>query len=186
MALAQQGLTLEEFLRLPEQEPALEYEEGRILQKVAPKGRHSRLQYRIAEYFNRFAEPRKLALAFPELRVTFGGRSYVPDVAVYLWDRIPADTAGRIADEFSTPPDIAIEIASPEQSVNALVRRCIWYIANGVRVALLVDPADESVLVFRPDQTPRAVRGPEMLELDDVLPGFALTVQELFDSLRVR
>lgn len=93
MALAQQGLTLEEFLRLPEQEPALE-EEGRILQKVALKGRHSRLQYRIAEYFNRFAEPRKLALAFPELLVTFGGRSYVPDVAVYLWDRIPADTAG--------------------------------------------------------------------------------------------
>jgi Uma2 family endonuclease len=186
MALVRQGVTLEEFRRLPEQEPALEYEEGRILQKVAPKGRHSRLQYRIAECINRFTEPRTLALAFPEVRVTFGGRSYVPDVAVYLWDRIPTETTGQIADEFANPPDIAVEIASPEQSVNALVRRCIWYVANGVRVALLVDPADESVLVFRPDQTPRALRGAETLELHDVLPGFALTVQELFDSLRVR
>jgi len=28
-------MTLEEFLRLPEEEPALEYEEGRVTQKVA-------------------------------------------------------------------------------------------------------------------------------------------------------
>jgi hypothetical protein len=33
MAIAQRRLTLEQFLRLPEEEPALEYEYGRVIQK---------------------------------------------------------------------------------------------------------------------------------------------------------
>lgn len=38
------------------------------------------------------------------------------------------------------PPDLVVEIASPRQSINGLVRRCIWYTENGVGIALLVDP----------------------------------------------
>ena len=62
--------------------------------------------------------------AFTELRATFGGHSYVPDVSVYLWERVPLDARGRVANDFVEPPDV--EIVSPEQSVNALVRRCVW------------------------------------------------------------
>ena len=83
MAIAPPTLTIDEFLQLPEAEPALEFEEGRIIQKVSPKGQHSSLQSELVELFNRFARPRKLALAFPELRTSFAGRSYVPDIAVY-------------------------------------------------------------------------------------------------------
>jgi Uma2 family endonuclease len=69
--------------------------------------------------------------------------------------------------------------------VNALVRRCLWYVANGVALALLVDPADRSVLLFRPDAMPIARSGTEQLDLGDILPSFALTVEELFASLRI-
>lgn len=186
MAVSQKHLTLEEFLKLPEEEPALEFEDGRVIQKASPKGRHSRLQARLSDLINRFGEPGKIAAAFPELRTTFAGRSYVPDVAVYRWDRIPVDEAGQVANDFFAPPDIAVEIVSPEQSVNALVRRCLWYVANGVQVALLVDPADQSVLAFRPDQVPRAVRGTDRLDLSDVLPGFQLVGQDLFAALKMR
>lgn len=155
MALTRRRLALEEFLKLPEEEPALEFEDGVAAQKVSPKGKHSWVQYAVAEQFNRFAGPSKLARAFTELRATFAGRSYVPDVAVYLWGRIPVDEAGKVGNDFFDPPDVAVEIVSPEQSVNAQVRRCLWYAANGVRLALLVDPADESVLLFRPGQPPQ-------------------------------
>ncbi|MBI4492288.1 MAG: Uma2 family endonuclease [Chloroflexi bacterium] len=185
MAISGQHLTLEAFLRLPEQEPALEFKEGKVTQKVSPTGRHSRLQTVLVERLNRFAEPRKLALAFSELRTTFGGASSVPDVAVYRWDRIPVDEQGQVVDTFVEPPDLAVEIASPGQSTTGLVRRCLWYVANGVQVALLVDPDDESVLVFRAEQAPQALRGPDKLGLGDVLPGFELSAQEIFDSLRV-
>lgn len=45
-------------------------------------------------------------------------------------------------------PDLIVEIASPGQSISALVRRCLWYVQEGVAVALLVDPDDRSVLVL--------------------------------------
>jgi Uma2 family endonuclease len=112
--------------------------------------------------------------------------SRVPDISVYRRDRIPLDTNGLIADDFPEPPDVALQIVSPEQSVNALVRRCVWYVAHGVQVALLVDPADQSVLAFRPNQQPTAWRGSDQIDLGEVLPAFALTVEELFASLRLR
>jgi Uma2 family endonuclease len=184
--ITQNRVSLEQFLKLPEQEPALEFADGVISQKVSPKGRHSILQAQFVLRIDHFARPLKLALAFPELRTSFAGASRVSDVAVYRWERIPVDAAGRVVDDFLIPPDIAIEIVSPEQSVNALVRRCLWYVANGVAIALLVDPSDESVLVFRPNQAPVPLRGAEPIDLAEVLPGFQLTVQELFDSLTLQ
>jgi Uma2 family endonuclease len=126
------------------------------------------------------------AFAFAELRATYGGASHVPDVAVYRWQRIPLDDAGRVRNFFTEPPDLAIEIVSPGQRVNTLVRRCLWYVANGVTVALLVDPDDESVLAFRQEQAPAALRGPDPIAIEEVLPGFQLAAQELFASLTFR
>ncbi|MBI3979304.1 MAG: Uma2 family endonuclease [Chloroflexi bacterium] len=146
---------------------------------------HSALQYALCELVNRFALPRRLAWAFAELRTTFGGRSHVPDIAVYRWERIPRTPAGKLADDFIEPPDIVVEIVSPEQSVNALVRRCLWYVDHGVRAALLVDPQDESVLLFRADGRPRVLRQADQIGLSDEIPGFQLTVQALFSVLNV-
>jgi Uma2 family endonuclease len=185
VAILPQQLTLEEFLALPERKPALEFEDGIVTQKPAPKLRHSRLQGKLAEDFNHFAEPRRLALAFPELRTTFAGSSVVPDVAVYRWERLRLNAAGELEDDCWESPDIAIEIVSPKQSVTALTRRCLWYVEHGVRMALLVDSQDRSVLVFWPGGRTAALRGTDRIDFGEVLPGFQLGVQELFASLRV-
>lgn len=147
---------------------------------------HSALQGAFGEFFNRFTLARKLACAFPELRATFAGRSYVPDVAVYRWDRIPRDETGQVEDDFFDPPDLAVEIVSPQQSVTALVRKCLWYVDNGVQIALLVDPGDESVLLLRSGRRAEALRGTDQIDLADLLPGFTLTVRDLYDSLGLK
>lgn len=183
MVLVQRRLTLEEFLELPEEEPALEFVEGEVTQKVSPQGEHSTLQYAVAEIFNRFERPRKLVRAFTELRARFSGAAPVPDVSVYRWDRIPRTPSGRVANVFTEPPDIAIEIVSPSQRVNALVRRCLWYVRHGVRIALLIDPDDESIILFRPDTLPRALRGADPIDLNEVVPGLELTVADIFATL---
>lgn len=184
MAIAPAHLTLDRFLALPEEEPALEFWQGGVCQKVSPKGRHAVLQAELIQRLNQYGLPGRLARAMPELRTTFGGASFVPDVAVYRWRRIAVEADGRIADDFVTPPDIAIEIVSPQQRVNALIRRCLWYVTNGVQAALLVDPDDESVIVFRPETHPVACHGGDGIDLSDILPGFALTVEQLFSSLQ--
>lgn len=185
MAVAQKRLTLEQFLQQPEEKPALEFAEGEVTQKVSPKGKHSRLQTELWKCLEQAGQSGKVALAFTELRTTFAGISRVPDLAVYRWERIPIDATGKVADDFREPPDIAIEIVSPEQSVNGLVRRCLWYVANGVRIALLVDPADESVLSFRRGEQPIAWHGQDRIDVSEVLPDLQLTVEQLFASLRL-
>lgn len=177
-------LTLDEFLALPEKKPALEFEDGMVTQKVSPKGRHSVLQFATASHVDAIIRPRRLGRAFTELRETFAGLSRVPDVSVYRWDRIPRDAEGRVADDFLEPPDIAIEIASPGQRLNALLRRCRTFVANGVQAAVLIDPADESVRVVRAGQEPIRLGRGETLDLSDIIPHLRLDISALFDALK--
>jgi Uma2 family endonuclease len=186
MAVPYRRMTLDEFLALPEEKPALEFEDGVVTQKVAPSGWHSRLQYTITERFNRYAEPRQLGSAFGELRTSYSGRSPVPDVAVYRWERIPLNAAGELAEHFLEPPDIAIEIVSPEQSIPSLVRKCRWYVDHGAAMALLVHPGHRTVRVFRHGATPLELRGADQIDFDDIIPGLQFSVDELFASLRYR
>ena len=186
MAQRTKVLTLKEFLKLPEEKPSLEYVEGQVTQKALPLGKHSVLQSEIAVRIDNFARPAKLAIVLIELRSIFACACVVPDVSVYLWHRVPTDSIGEIANDFFDPPDLAVEIVSPEESPNALVRRCLWYVANGVQIALLVDPYDESVLLFRPTQVPVAFSDGDRIEIGDVLPGFELTAATLFEALRVQ
>ncbi len=183
MAITRQGMTLEEFLARPETKPALEYADGVVTRKVAPKGKHSALQAELAERVNRLARPRRAGRAFTELRTTFGGRSYVPDVVVFRAERIPRTPEGQIADDVFEPPDVAIEIVSPRQSVTQLVRRCLWYVANGVATALLVDPRDLSIIAFRPGGRTTALRGADVVDLTDVVPGLAFAVEDVLAAL---
>ena len=57
-------------------------------------------------------------------------------------------------------------------------------------VALLVDAADKSVIAFRANRSPDVLIGSDRIDLridlNDVLPGFELTVAELFSSLADR
>lgn len=177
-------MTLEEFLALPEERPALEYDNGVVTQKVSPKGRHSALQFGMAEQINRQIRPRRQGRAFTELRATFANRSRVPDIAVYRWDRIPRNDAGEVVDDFLEPPDIAIEIISPGQSTNRLIERCLTFIAAGAQAAILVDPADRSVVLMRAGIAMVILRAGEMLDLSDIIPDLRLDITALFDELK--
>jgi ADP-ribose pyrophosphatase YjhB (NUDIX family)/Uma2 family endonuclease len=143
-------MTLEAFLELPPKQPALEFEDGEVRQNVSPMGEHGRLQAKFAELLNSFAEPRRLGMSFTETRTTFAGRSRVPNLCLYAWARIPRTATGRVGSRYLTPPDLAVEVISPGQTVQDLSERCRWYVANGVRIALLVDYFTEAVTRLTP------------------------------------
>jgi Uma2 family endonuclease len=183
MAMTLRGLTLKQFLALPEQEPALEYLEGTVTQKGTPLGEHSALQFECAEVLNRLFRAAGVARAFPELRITLGGASVVPDVSLYRPSRIPRTPAGKIASRFLVPPDLAVEIWSPGQSLRELADQCEWLVAQGSLVALLIDHQRQAVRVYRP-HTPVIVLGPaDQIPLDEIAPGAALDVGQIFAAL---
>lgn len=109
-------LTLAEFLQLPETKPASEYIDGQIIQKPMPQGKQSVIQGELLPAINGVVKPKRIARAFPELPCTFGSRSTVPDIAVFLWNRIPRDENGEVANTFPAAPDWTIEILSSDQS----------------------------------------------------------------------
>jgi Uma2 family endonuclease len=148
------NLTLDAFLKRAETKPASEYFDGEIIQKPLPQGEHSILQTRLSTAINQVSEAEKIALALTEIRCTFAGKSIVPDIAVFLWHRIPRTEQGRIVNRFETYPDWIIEILSPEQSPNQVMKKILFCLDQGTQLGWLIDPSDESVMTFHPHQLP--------------------------------
>lgn len=176
-------LTLTEFLQLPETKPASEYIDGKIQQKPMPKGKHSRLQTRFSTEINLVAEPNQLASAFTELRCTFGGRSIVPDITVFSWQRIPLDVNGEIENTFEIAPDWVIEILSPEQSPTRVIDKILFCLNHGTELGWLIDPQERLIIIFKPGHQPEIKEGQENLPILSLLEDWQISVQDVFSWL---
>jgi Uma2 family endonuclease len=180
-------MTLEEFLRLPgiDERPYREYIDGRIETKMSPQKKHGRLEKRLMNHVDAFSEPRDLGESFPELRCTFAGRSIIPDVAFLLYEHIELGEDGEVLDPTLRPPDIHVEIVSPEQSAKKCREKLVFSTANGCPLGWLIDPIRRTVEVHRPGRKPERVAADGILEGDPVLPGYRLPVAELFEWLKL-
>jgi Uma2 family endonuclease len=171
VATQTKSITLEQFLALPETKPASEYiATGKIVQKPMPQGKHSLLQLELVFFINSILRKAGIAIAFPELRCTFGGRSIVPDVVVLRNENIPKDDDGEVANVVTTAPDWVIEVLSPDQSTTKVIKNILHCLDNGTEVGWLIDPAEKMILVYQPD---RQVQVVDLLEVELIVPEFA-------------
>lgn len=178
-------ITLEEFLKLPETKPASEYINGQVIQKPMPQGKHSKLQGELIIAINAVAKPQKIALAFPELRCTFGGRSIVPDVSLFAWEKIPVDENGDIANVFKIAPDWTIEILSPEQSQTKVTGNILHCLNYGCQLGWLLDPDEKSVLVYPALQQTQLLTQNDVLPVPNLVADLRLTVADVFNWLKL-
>jgi Uma2 family endonuclease len=177
-------LTLEEFLKLPETEPASEYIDNQVIQKPMPQGKHSVIQGESVTAINAVVKPQKIARAFPELRCTFGGRSIVPDVSVFVWNRIPRDESGAIANVFQAAPDWIIEILSPDQSATKVTKKILHSLKHETQMGWLIDPDEQTIFVYQPNQQPEVFDEPEeQLPVPSFASELQLTLGVVFDWL---
>ncbi|MBE9032213.1 Uma2 family endonuclease [filamentous cyanobacterium LEGE 11480] len=183
--VAESLISLDAFLALPETKPASEFVDGRIIQKAMPQGKHSAL----VPLINGALRGQQIARAFSELRCTFGGRSIVPDVSVFVWERIAYDAAGDIANAFLLAPDWTIEILSPDKRQlemldGGVVKNIVFCLEHGSQMGWLIDPDDRTVFVYYPDRT---MVGLDAIDAVLPVPEFAqdltMTVGHLFECL---
>ena len=183
--LSSKSLTLEEFLELPETKPASEYIDGAIIQKPMPQGKHSILQRELSFALTATFRSNKTAQAFPELRCTFGGRSIVPDIAIFRTQNIPRESNGDIANVFNRPPDWTIEILSPNQSHTKVVRNILHCIDHGTEMGWMLDSEERCIFVYDSGKSLQVFDNTDMVL---PVPKFAQTVQlkvgEIFDWLK--
>lgn len=179
-------LTLEEFLKLPETKPAREYIEGAIIAKPMPQGKHSILQRELSFALTATFRADQTAQVFPELRCTFGGRSIIPDLAVFRTQRIPRESNGNVANAFNLHPDWTIEILSPNQSQTKVIRNILHCLGNGTDMGWLLDPDEFCIFVYGEDNSVQVFEAAEaVLPVPEFAKAVRLTVGEIFDWLKV-
>lgn len=181
-------LSLDEFLALPETEPASEYACGEVMQKPMPNNAHGILQPYIWLLIYQFLAQTRLGRVRTEWRCIFGParrkRTFVPDVVYASFERMPPADA-RAQPHLLTAPDLVVEVLSPDESARRFAAKLRFYLLHGVRLVWVVDPATETITVYTPGPTEeRVLRAGETLNGGDVLPGFAAPVAEIMAQLR--
>ncbi len=180
------SLTLTEFLQIPETKPASEFIDGEILQKPMQQGKHSTLQLDLGSSINLALKSKRIARAYSELRCTFGGRSIIPDISVFIWEHIPRDRDRKVANLFAIAPDWTIEILSPDQSQTKVIRNILHCLNHGSQMGWLIDPNEEIVFVYFSDRTLAIFEDKnDLLPRPDFAEGLQLTVGELFSWLEM-
>ncbi len=141
-----------------------------------PNYTHGELQWQIVHAL--------FAVLLPEYKalppITFQGlyRKFTPDVVVYPKRTTPHDKASREYRVEQTPPLLAIEIISPDQTMFAMVQKCSEMLESGVEECWIIEPANDTITVCRKDTQFVRHRG-ESLEYR--LCTRSLTVDEIFD-----
>ncbi len=77
-------------------------------------------------------------------------------------------------------PDAVFEIASKTDSLTELRAKMRVYLANGVQLAVLIDPEGRNVEVHTPGQELQTHKSTAAVSLDPLLPGFVLELGPLF------
>ena len=106
----------------------------------------------------------------------------IPDVAFIAWDRLP-ERRVPTAPISALAPDLAVEVLSAGNTSREMARKCREYFATGVRLVWLVDPESRTVAVYTTPETPTVLSEDDSLQGEDVIPGFGLSIRELFAEL---
>jgi Uma2 family endonuclease len=112
----------------------------------------------------------------------FAGLVRIPDIAYISWSRLPG---GRVP---QTPiprlaPDLAIEVLSRTNTAAEMRRKRGEYFEAGVVLVWMVDPGKRRVTVFTSPEDSVTYGSSEILDGGNVLPGFALAVDDIFAEL---
>lgn len=78
-------------------------------------------------------------------------------------------------------PDYAIELRSKTDSLKYLQNKMQEYLASGLRLGWLIDPKTKKVEIYRQGKVVEVLESPTALSGEDVLPGFVLDFQPIFD-----
>ncbi len=100
-----------------------------------------------------------------------------PDVSVVTRAVAEAAPARGFAE---VVPVLAAEVLSPDDSPREIERKVGIYLGAGVALVWVVDPGRRTVSVHLPGREPQVLRGDNVLEGGEVLPGFAVALAYLF------
>lgn len=79
-------------------------------------------------------------------------------------------------------PDLIVEIKSAFDRLAPIQEKVISFVHHGIRVGVLIDPDQRTVTVYRSDAPETTLEDGTILSIPDLLPGWELSVAELWGT----
>ena len=175
-------MTAEELADLPEDWQRHELIEGE-LRTMAPAGaRHGQVAFAIGRIVGNYVHDNGLGRCYAAETGFLIRRDpdtvRAPDLAFLSTERHASDAASGFSDEV---PDLVVEVISPSDRAGEVLEKALMWLDYGVRLVWVIDPRTQSVTVHRQGDVAALVRGEHaVLGGEDVLPGFGVSLSELF------
>ncbi|MBD2079862.1 Uma2 family endonuclease [Leptolyngbya sp. FACHB-17] len=84
---------------------------------------------------------------------------------------------------FEGAPDLAVEVISPSNTFEEIHQKIVEYFESGSRLVWVINPDEESVIVYRSATPDRLLKKADFLDGEEVVDGFRLAIAELFTDL---
>jgi Uma2 family endonuclease len=106
------------------------------------------------------------------------GRVRKPDLSFVRRGRL---SPSQMAAGFLTiPPDLAVEVVSPNDEAEALEAKLLDYFDAGIPLVWVIYPVARSAVILRLDGSANRIREHDELSGEAVIPGFSCRLAELF------
>jgi len=183
-------VTVDILLTLPDDGQRYEVVEGVLIRMAGSGDEATSIGIEFAAELRNYVRPRRLG------RVTGADGVYkfpgaetclLPDVGFYIVERRALIRDRTKPIPFA--PDLAVEVASPDQTAADMAAKAQRYLRGGTRLVWVLWPRGEHIDLWRPadlqpdyrDMRPAATLGAgDLLDGEDVVPGFSLSVADVF------
>ena len=185
MSVTTKWLTADELFSMPHRGMRLELVKGE-LRTMSPTGSEhgsvtSRLSWRLAQHI----DAHRLGESFgAETGFRIGKNPdtvRAPDFAFVCQERIAA--TGLPKKFFPGPPDLAVEVMSPDDRADEVTEKVLNWLSAGCRAVWVIDARLRSVTIYHSSTDIRIVTADAELGDDSVVPGFRCAVADLFPAV---
>jgi len=179
MAVQTQLITAEEFEQMKFDDAHVELVKGAII-KMTPAGfEHGKIAQRIGARLLDFVEKNTLGeVCAAETGFILSHKPdtiRAPDAAF-----VAASRAKSVEGFFDGAPDLAVEVVSPGDSHEEVQQKVLDYLNAGTKMIWIVQPRTRTITVHRSLKDVYTLTENDALDGGDVLPGFSVSVQDVF------
>ena len=154
--------------------------DGQPEEKEIPGARHSGICARLTVKLGMYLAANPLGGLYVEGSFQIGRNERIPDLAFVSAARMPPE--GEPDSKWPIPPDLAVEVISPNDLYEKVHAKTMEYLAAGVQQVWLVSPEQHTVTIYRSATDITAVAGDGALVSEDLFPGFRCPLREIFTS----
>lgn len=182
MDVVRKQVTAEELLRMPEDGFRYELVRGE-LRRMTPAGNiHGRVAMNFGILLGNYVKAHDLGVVYAAETgfrlATDPDTVRAPDVAFVSKERVEA--VGEVEGFWPEAPELAVEVISPGDTYAEVEEKVFGWLDSGTKMVIIVNPSKHSATVYKSLTDITALAEDDILDFEDVVPGFRLAIREIF------